>query len=267
MITITSETSQKKIKIVENEIILNGTPNDLNGHIQFVNKQKEVLRIKSLALVDKNKKRTSTNGADFIRVAVRLNPGEQKLTAINHELPSTTAPGIYEDYLMLGNQMHKVKMIVQPALSIEINPSSFTFLDSSPDKMHTAILTLTNTGNLPFQIPALKHGVLLDMDLYCRAFGVSFRKKGLDTYTTALDEVTKNINAHLIDWVSISVDEIGQIVKPGDSLMLHINFIIPKDADPKKDYEGNIRFWNKEIAIAIKSHTELIKTSRNGKAK
>lgn len=268
MITITSEKSQEKIKIVEKEIILNGSPNNLNGHIQLVNEQKEVLRVKSLALVDKNKKRSSSNkGADFIRVAVRLNPGEQKLTAINHELPSTTPPGTYEDYMMIGSQIHKVKMIVQPTLDIEINPSTFTFIDTAPGKKHTAALTLTNTGNIPFQVPVLKHGALLDMDLLCRAFGMGFREKEDDGFMSSLDEVSKSVKSHLTDWASVSVDEMGEIVQPGDSLVVHANFITPKNADAKNDYEGNFRFWNKNISIIIKSHTEHIKTKGYGKAK
>lgn len=267
MITITSETSHEKIKFTGKEIILNGSPNNLEGYAQFVNPQKEVLRVKSLALVDKNKKRTSNHGADFIRVATRLNPGEEKLTTINHELPSTTPPGTYENYIMLGKQTHKVKMIVQPTLNIRIYPNKFTFLDSSPDKKHTAVLTLTNTGNIPFQVPALKHGALLDMDLLCRAFGIGFRENGVDGFMSTLDEVSKNVKSHLIDWMSISIDEFGQIVEPGDSLILHINFIIPKNADPKSDYDGNFRLWNKEISIVIKSHTKPNKTKGNGKSK
>ena len=261
MITITSETSQEKIKIVEKEIILNGSPGDLNGYVQFVNKEKEVLKIKSLALIDKNKKRVNTNGADFIKVAIRLNPGEERL-------PATTPPGTYENYMMIGKQMRKVKMIVQPTLNIEIHPKEFTFLDSSPGKEHTAILTLTNTGNIPFQIPTLKHGALLDMDLLCRAFGMGFREKGVVGFMPTLDEVSKNIKSHLIDWTSISIDEFGQIVQPGDSLVLNIHFIAPDDADANIDYDGSLRLWDKEISIAIKSYTERNnKTSRNGKAK
>ncbi|MFD2914099.1 COG1470 family protein [Psychroserpens luteus] len=268
MITITSENSQEKIKIVEKEIILNGSPSNLNGHIQLVNQQKEVLRVKTLALVDKNNKRTNTvNGSDFIRVSARLNPGEQKLMSINHTLPSITPPGTYEHYMMIGSQMHKVKMIVQPTLDIVINPSTFTFLDSTPGKKHTAVLTLTNTGNIPFQVPVLKHGALLDMDLMCRAFGMGFREKGVEGFMSSLDEVSKNVKSHLTDWVSVSVDEFGQIVQPGESIIVHANFITPKNADAKNDYEGDFRFWNKEISIIIKSHIENIKTKGNGKAK
>jgi len=266
MITITSEKSQEKVKIIEKEIILNGSPDNLMGHVQFLNIQNDVLRIKSLALVDKNKKKASTNAANFIRVAIRLNPGEQKLTTINHELPSTTPPGTYEKHIMLGDYMHKVKMIVQPTLDIDIHPSQFTFLDSSPGKKHIAVITLTNTGNIPFQVPVLKHGALLDMDLLCRAFGMGFREKGVDSLVSTLDEVSKSIKSHLIDWVSISVDEFGQIVQPGDCLLLHVNFTVPKNANSKNDYDGNFRLWNKEIYIVIKSHTEQNKTSGNGKA-
>ncbi|WP_452224445.1 COG1470 family protein [Lacinutrix chionoecetis] len=267
MITITSENYQEKIKIVEKEIILNGSPNDLKGHVQFVNKEKDKLRIKSLALIDKNKKKISNSAADFMRLSIRLNPGEQKLINLNHKLPSTTPPGTYENYIMLGKEMHKVKMIVQPTVDIDIHPSEFTFLDTSPGKKHTAVITLTNTGNLPFQIPNLKHGALLDMDLLCRAFGISFRDKGNDSLESTLDDVSKNIKANLIDWVSVSVDEFGDVVQPGNSVIIHVHFTIPKNADSKIDYDGTFRFWNKEIYVVIKSHTKPIKTRGNETAK
>lgn len=267
MITITSEKSQDKLKIVEKEIILNGSPDNLMGHVQFLNKQKDVLRIKSLALIENDSKTASMNTAQVMRVALRLNPGEQKLTTINHVLPSTTPPGTYENYMMLGNQRHKVKMIVQPTLEIDIQPDTFTFLGSAPGKKHTAVLTLTNTGNIPFQVPVLKHGALLDMDILCRAFGMGFREKGVDSLMSTLDEVSKNIKKHLLDWASISVDEVGQIVQPGDSLILHINVSIPKNANSKNDYDGNFRLWNKEITVVIKSHTEQNKTRDHAKAK
>jgi hypothetical protein len=44
-------------------------------------------------------------------------------------------------------------MIVQPAVSINITPAFFTFQGTNPGTTHTALITLTNTGNLPFKCP------------------------------------------------------------------------------------------------------------------
>ncbi|MCG2420349.1 hypothetical protein K8089_15090 [Aequorivita sp. F47161] len=256
---VSANSHQEKIKIMEKEIVLNGPPSSLQGNIQFENIESDPLRIKTLALVAKNKKQQKGT-QDFLRFSFRLRPGEQKQETVNHELPPTTPPGTYESHIMLGEQMHKVKMIVQPTINIEVFPTQFTFQNTAPGTTHVAVLTLINKGNMPFQVPELKHAAMLDMDLLCRAFGKGFREKGKDDLMSTLDEVTRNLKENLTDWVSISVEEHNQIVQPGDSLLLHINFTIPKNAEANRDYDGNFRFWDKDISVVIKSHRETTKT-------
>lgn len=265
MITVTANAHNEKLKIVEKEIILNGPPSNLQGNIQFVNRENDPLRIKTLGLLDKNKKQLKAGSADLLKFSFRLRPGEQKLETIYHQLPSNTPPGTYENYIMLGKKQHKVKMIVQPTIDIGVSPSQFTFQGTSPNTVHVAVITLTNRGNMPFQVPELKHAAVLDMDLLCRAFGNGFRKKGNDTFLTTLDEVANNLKENLTEWVSISVDEAGKIVQPGDSLLLHVNFTLPKSAVSTRDYNGDFRFWDKFISVLIKSHNEQKKKQTYGK--
>ncbi|HSD05952.1 hypothetical protein [Flavobacterium sp.] len=268
MITVTSDLYQDKININDQQIILNGPPQDLQGLIQFNNIHPESLKIRSLAIFnkdnkDKNNKRISDLGNDSIKLSCRLNPGEQKTVNISHQLPSTTPPGIYEKYAVINGQQRAIKIVVQPTIEIDITPSNFTFLNSTPGTQHTATATLTNLGNLPFQIPALKHASMLDMDLLCRALNFGFREKTNDGIQSTFDEVTKNIKSNFVDWVSIAVKEQDQILQPGESMLINILFTIPPNADSKRDYEGNFRLWDKVISIVIKSHTE--KTKNNGK--
>jgi hypothetical protein len=267
MITVTSEASHDKINIIDEEIILNGPPSDLQGHILFENKQDDMLRVKTLALVDKNKKRVADQGRSSIRMACRIRPGEQKLQTISHQLPVTTPPGTYESFLMVGKKLRKVKMVVQPSIDITINPTDFTLQDSAPGKKHTVVLTLTNMGNLPFQIPDLKHAGSLDMDMFCRAFGFGFRKNGGDGFMQSMDEVTQNIKDNLADWADVSLDEYGKIVKPGESTMLTLHLVLPRNSDPKRDYAIDLRFWDQEISFVIKSHIEKNKKASHGKKK
>lgn len=266
MITVTSHTHQEKIGILEKEIVLNGPPSDLQGNIQFINREDDHLRIKTLALVDEDKKELEGGTRDFLHFSFRLRPGEQKMESVYHQLPSNTPPGEYENYIMLGEEMHKVKMIVQPSISIEVYPQYFTFQDTSPGTTHLAIITLANKGNMPFQVPELKHAAMLDMDLLCRAFGKGFREQEKDSLMATLDEVARNLKENLTDWVSISIDERDQIVAPGDTLLLHVNFTIPKNADARRDYNGSFRFWDQEISVVIKSHRDKNQKSKNAKS-
>lgn len=261
MLTITADTHHEKIKIVDPEIVLNGPPTNLRGSIQVVNNHNNLLRVKTLGMVDKNKKSITDGSKDFLKLHFRLYPGEQKLQTIFHQLPAVTPPGIYENYIMVGDQMHKVKMIVQPTVEIAVFPDEFTFQGTAPGTTHVASMTVTNKGNMPFQVPELKHAAVLDMDILCRAFGRGFREADNENLMSTLDEVARNLKDNLADWVSISVDEAGEMVAPGDSLLLHVNFTLPENAVSKRDYDGNFRFWDKEISVLIKSHNEPKKNS------
>lgn len=256
MITVTSQNQHQRLGILEEEIILNGPPSDLQGSIQFINRESDPIRIKNLAFEDDGKRALQSVRQNMLHFAFRLHPGEQKRETVSYQLPSTTPPGTYENYIILGKKKHKLKMIVQPTIDVELFPTHFTFQGTAPGTTHVAILTCTNSGNLPFQVPNLKFAAALDMDLICRAFGKGFRERGEDDLEATLNKVTKNIKDNLTDWMEISVDECGHIVQPGDSILLHINFTIPKNASYKRDYEGNFRFWDEEISVVIKSHRE-----------
>jgi hypothetical protein len=256
MITITSDTFHDKINVIDKEIILNGPPSDLQGYIFLENKHEDLLRVKTLDLVDKDKKSIQEKGRSSIRMVCRLRPGEKKMQSVSHKLPPATPPGTYESFLKVGKKLLKTKMIVQPVIDIHIHPGHFTLQDSSPGKKHTVILTLTNMGNLPFQIPDLKHAGSVDMDMYCRAFGFGFRKNGSEGLMQALDEVTRNIKDNLADWADISIDEYGNTVEPGESTILTLHLKNPRNSDPKRDYAVDLRFWDKELSFIIKSHVE-----------
>jgi hypothetical protein len=263
MITVTSEAYHDKINVIDKEIILNGPPSDLQGHILLENTQDDLLRVKTLALVDKNKKRVKEIGRSSIRMSCRIRPGEQKLKTISHQLPATTPPGTYNSYLMVGKELRKVKMVVQPTIDIRVSPEIFTLQDTSPGKKHSVTFTLTNLGNMPFQIPDLKHAGSLDMDLFCRAFGFGFREKKAEGFMETMDVVTKNVKENLADWAEVSLDKFGEIVDSGQSMSLTLNLTMPGNSDPKRDYEIDLRFWDKEISSVVKSHIEKKKEARN----
>lgn len=256
MITVTSDASHDKLTVNDDEIILNGPPANLQGHIHIENRQDDLLRVKTLALVDKNRKPVKDSGRNSIRMACRIRPGEQKLETISHQLPFSTPPGTYNHYLMVGDSLRKVKMVVQPTIDILVYPVFFTLQDSSPGKTHEVTLTITNMGNMPFQIPDLKHAGSLDMDMYCRAFGFGFREKEAKGFMETMDVVTKNVKENLADYAQVKMEKSGSIIKSGDSTTTNVLLTMPKNSDPKRDYEIDLRFWDKEISFVIKSHIE-----------
>jgi len=256
MLRVTSEAFHEKVNTDNEEIILNGPPSDLRGHISLRNASEDALSIKALKLVHNEK---ALGGNASLRIGSRLNPGEQKLESISHELPAQTPPGTYESSLYIGGAERKIKMIVQPQMQVSVHPNNFSFVGAEAGKTHSAQITITNTGNLPFTIPDVKHVAALDMDLICRAFGFALRSKGGEGYIPTMDELAKNINRYLPDWASAHVEEAGQTLQPGETKIIHLNITLPKNTDAGKDYTGNMRFWNKSISYEIKSQSDQTK--------
>jgi hypothetical protein len=253
MVRVTSGAFHEKLSAGNDEIILNGPPGDLRGHILISNRNNDTLKVKSLPLSQDQKLRDSKTGdVAALNLSCRLNPGEEKMVEVWHQVNANTAPGVYENTIMVGGEKRNVKIIVQGVIDIDVHPRHFMFTGSNPGTVHTAILTLVNLGNIPFQVPEVKHVAALDMDFLCRAFGVGMRSGGA-TAMEALDQVAKNMQAHLPDWASAEVKENGAVVDSGGKMLVHINITMPKNSDPKKDYAGNIRLWDQDLSYSVKA--------------
>ncbi|MEP6465278.1 MAG: hypothetical protein ABJB05_03190 [Parafilimonas sp.] len=257
MLKVTADAFHEKLNTDNEEIILNGPPSNLRGHIFLRNASDEQLSVKTLSVVHNEK--NILGDSSTLRIGSRLKPGEEKMESIWHELPPQTPPGTYESKLVIGGTERKIKMIVQPHMHVSIHPVNFSFIGSEPGKTHTAQITITNTGNLPFQIPDVKHIAALDMDLICRAVGVALRGKGGEGYISTMDEIAKNVNRNLPDWASAHIEENGQTLAAGATMIVHLNITLPNNTDSSRDYNGNMRFWNKQITYEIKSQSEQIK--------
>jgi hypothetical protein len=254
MLKVTSEAFHEKLKAGNDEIILNGPPSKLRGHIYLNNQHNEAVSVKELLLVHNEHQRDLLGERSALRVSTRLKPGETKMEPVMHQLPSYTPPGTYESKMMIGGTEQTVKMIVQPNISINITPTFFTFEGTHPGTTHTAVVTLTNTGNIRFKVPDVKHIAALDMDLICRALGVAIRDKGAEGYESVLNEISRNINQNIPDWAGCHIEENGTELAPGATMLLHLHITLPKNTDAAKDYAGNLRFWDEDIAYVIKSH-------------
>jgi uncharacterized membrane protein len=253
MLKVTAEAYHEKVNTGDDEVILNGPPSALRGHISLRNSSEDMLSVKTLSLKHDTNNENLLGVSSKLRIGIRLMPGETKLETLSHELPAQTPPGTYESMLSIGGTELKVKMIVQPHMQVNVYPINFSFIGTEPGKRHTAQVTITNVGNLPFQVPDVKHVAALDMDLICRAFGFALRSKGGEGYIQTMDEIARNVNRYLPDWAAASIDECGQILQPGATMTVHLNITMPGNTDAGKDYAGNMRFWNEEITYEIKS--------------
>ncbi|MGG9960484.1 hypothetical protein [Ferruginibacter sp. SUN106] len=256
MLTITSKEFHEKLSVGNDEIILNGPPGNLRGHVNLRNNHEDAVRIKTLELIPVKQNSGAYKTDMPLQISCRLAPGEERTERILHRINPQTPPGTYESTLNVGGKARAVKMIVQPHIDISIYPGDFTFQDTTPGKTHTAVFTLTNMGNMPFQVPDIKHVAALDMDMLCKAFGIGFREKNAETYNQVMDAITKNVRNNLTDWARATIEEKGEIIAPGASKLIHLDITLPANCDAANDYNGSVRFWDKEITYSVKAHND-----------
>jgi hypothetical protein len=263
MKTLTPETFHESIGIQEDDIVLNGSPGQLSGFIKLNNHDSETVFINGLAFSYINSK---SNIAENIQLITALLPGEQKTQRITHKLPLNTPPGVYEHTINIGGKQRNVKFIVQQNMDISLTPQQLYFTEVLPEKPYTAYITLSNNGNVPFVIPDIKHVTTLDSDFLCRAQSLAMRDKGNEGFMAFMDSITKNVKADMADWAKISIKEKGKVLQSGESCLIEFTIFLPKNVDTKRDYSGNIRFWESSISFKIKSQ-ESQTEKQHGKSK
>ncbi len=254
MITVTAKAFHEKLHIETEEIILNGPPSNLTGNIFIRNKDDETLFIRELPLSPSAKGNNLPKTAASFKFTTSLKAGEEKMHRISHQLPSNTPPGTYDSIINVGGKQKKVKMIVQPNIQVDIHPLTIHFAGVIPGESYYTQLSFTNSGNMPFKIPEIKHVTTLDEDYLCKATSLAMREKGGEGFTAMMDELTKNIHNQMADWAIVKLDESGKILQPGESIQLHFTLTLPKNVDAQKDYFGTVRLWNKMLSYNIKSH-------------
>lgn len=245
--------SHDKLFIDDDEIIINGPPNLMRGHVSISNPEGEPLSIEELPLSQAKSEKKVSPLLNSFRFPVSLLSGEKRIQRIRQKLPADTPPGEYVSIVHVGGKQKTLRLIVQPFISIKLYPTRFHFNGVQPGKTYTSQLTLTNIGNLPFKVPAIKHNTTLDEDYLCRAMSLAIRKKGSEGFTAAMDELIKSISNEMPDWLEVKIEESGKTVEPGKSIQLHVNLVLPKDVDTNRDYFGSIRIWKKNISYHIKS--------------
>ena len=254
MITVTANAFHEKLNIEADEIILNGPPSSLTGHVFISNNDNETLFIRDLPLSSSKEGRSLPNMASAFKLTTSLKAGEGKMQMLSHRLPANTPPGTYESTMQVGGTEKKVKMFVQPNIQVDINPLSIHFAGVIPGESYYTQLSFTNSGNMPFKVPDIKHVTTLDEDYLCRAMALAMREKGGEGFNATMDELTRNIHKDMADWAMVNIEESGRVLKPGESIQLHLTLTLPKNVDPKRDYSGTMRLWDQTLSYSIKSH-------------
>lgn len=252
MITVTANSFHEKLHIEGDEITLNGPPSFLTGNIFISNKDADTLFIRDLPMAYSQKEGLQMEQQTF-KLLTSLKGGEEKMHRVSHSLSPSTPPGIYESTIQVGGTEKKLKMIVQQNIEIDMYPLTFHFDGVAPGKTYDTQITFTNSGNIPFKIPDIKHVNTFDEDYLCRATSLAIREKGSEGYIATMDQLTKNVHNEMAGWAMVNIEESGRVVEPGETIQLHFKLTLPDNVNPERDYFGSVRLWNKMLNYNIKS--------------
>lgn len=254
MITVTANSYHEKLHIQDEEIILNGPPSSLSGQITISNREDETLFIRDLPVSDAGSERQMQMKSQHFRLLTSLKGGEEKVLRVKQQVAPSTPPGEYESSIRVGGVEKRIKMIVQPKIKVNIYPLNLNYSGVQGHSAYESQLTFSNTGNMSFKIPEIKHANAFDEDFLCRATSLAIREKGNEGYIATMDQLTKNVHKEMAGWAQIHLEESGRIVEPGETIQLHFKLTLPENVDPSRDYFGSVRIWKKVISYHVKSH-------------
>jgi hypothetical protein len=249
MLTVSCEGQHEKVRCAEEEIVLSGPPAFLTGFITFQNNVKEDVFIKDLPLSHKGKTPGLTKQS--LDINTILSPNEVKSHFTSFAANPNTPPGTYQSTISVGGKERNLKMIVQENLEIMLIPAQVTFMGIAPGMVHNKEILLVNKGNVPVMIPNIKHNTTLDMDLICRNLSLAIRETGDKGTNATLDVFVKGLKKDIAGWIETSIKESGQIVNPGETKVICNSFVIPKDINDQRIYEGEIRILDQELDYRI----------------
>ncbi|AEE52760.1 hypothetical protein [Haliscomenobacter hydrossis] len=248
MIKITSQEQHEQIHCYDDEIILSGPPAKLRGSITLANNLAEAVMVTDLPIKSLSRQVIQQAG---ITINAPLSAGENRRQRLNLSLPTFTAPGTYQHKVFVGGQEKDLTLIVQETLEIELIPANLTFVGIAPGMKHKKEIILVNKGNVAFSIPVVRHNMTLDMDLICRNLTNALKKTPDGDSKATMDEFLKGLKNDLTDWVEVRIAEAGKVLEPGSSIVLHLEFTLPKDINPNREYEGDLRILDQLLSYII----------------
>jgi hypothetical protein len=180
----------------------------------------------------------SLEGVEIRGLAVRtltregLNMGKMTL-----RLPRSTPPGEYAGSVEIGGREHPVTVEVEPRPRVEASPSRLSF-EVQPGAEVTADVTLLNTGNVPFEIPAASTFCMFDGGGLNHAFWVAFTSdpaEGKQRIDLLLDDLAES-HGGLVEARARATE---RTLAPGESRQVQLTLRFSDRIRPGHAYAGS----------------------------
>lgn len=251
MMNISWEAQHDKLSCQEKEILLSGPPQALQGYFTIENTKQEPVFVREIPLKKSSSRTAQAITSSAMAVNTMLMANEVRRQPLFISMPPTTPPGTYRASVEMNGEKREVAVMVQENLELELVPSEIVFFSAKPGETCQKEVLLVNKGNIPVIVPAIKHNTTVDMDLICRNLALALRKDKESGFKETFDVFIKSLKSDVASWASLAIREAGKLVQPGETVVLHISFTLPKDIQPTWLYEGDIRIIDQMLSYKI----------------
>lgn len=244
----------KNVSTSQEAIVLSGPPHMLTGNLILQNRAGEKLFVRDLPLRPSKARKKGAKAAplgDHLLVRARLAPDESKSHPLQVTLDAQTPPGVYEASVSIGKTEVPVRLSVHPFIEVSLAPDSLYLVGLEAGRTHEADVLLVNEGNVPVEVPPLRHGTATDMDLVCRNLVQAIRENGKEGSQAVLDAFVRGVTADIAGWIELTIKEAATVVDPGASILMHMTFKLPEDVKMERAYEGEIRIYDELLSYVI----------------
>lgn len=237
------------LSIGQKTVVLMGPPDALTGEVVLHNRTDDPVAIREVAV--KTGKKSAGLLGDRLRMRSRFEPGGQRTVPVSVALPADVAPGEYEERIRIGGKEVPVRLVVQPLRRVDVNPRRLHFVGIGPGLEHRAELTISNRGNVPVQVPNMRHATALDVDTLCKSMVLAIREHGDEGSTATLDAFVRGIRKDMAGWFELTLEEAGEVVEPGTSLEIHLTMKLPDDVETNRTYDGTFRLLGRTVSYVV----------------
>ena len=248
--TTTGTRAQEAFFFGEPPVILYGDPQRVSGHLELNNLSEEDLPLSTISIIDSDVRGSSGTVLEEIYVA-RTIPGSGSVKIpVRLKLHSTTPPGEYRQTLSIGSSRKELIIKVNELKQIKIQPSQLS-LEGEPNARITKTLLMSNLGNIDLSINRLGAVILEDESAFCRSLQTSLRSKAQEGYQPFLDALVAELAEARVDMLRVRVADREMAIPAGETSEVTLEFQLPGDLKPGRNYLGSLTVHNKTIGIQV----------------
>ena len=236
-----------RAKVGVERIVLIGTPERLTGIVRVSNPGTEKLKIKNAVV------RLKEGGQAPVPLTIdaRLAPGETAHAPASLSLDPRTPPGELHGEVVFADESRAVVIKVLERRSLAIIPDRFE-LHGAPGESVRVPVSITNLGNVPFQLPRVALIALGQANAFEQLFHVAVARRGGEGHQPALDAFAQLLSASEVEAPKAMLGKgAGQALAPGESLESEIAFELSSNLARHRVYLGSFLIGREQCTVEI----------------